>query len=91
MDKSRNESLLARREAAVARGVSLAHPVFVERAEGVWVWDPEGKRYMDMLSAYSALNHGHRHPQWQPARIHHPHRRRAIHFHPPPGAFVVTP
>ena len=38
-------------------------PVVLAKAEGVWVWDPEGKRYMDMLSAYSALNHGHRHPR----------------------------
>lgn len=37
-------------------------PVVLERAEGVWVWDVEGKRYLDMLSAYSALNQGHRHP-----------------------------
>ncbi|WP_342553840.1 ornithine--oxo-acid transaminase [Paenibacillus sp. FSL R7-0652] len=37
-------------------------PIVIEQAEGVWVEDPEGRRYMDMLSAYSALNHGHRHP-----------------------------
>jgi ornithine--oxo-acid transaminase len=38
-------------------------PVVIGKAEGVWVWDLEGKRYMDMLSAYSALNQGHRHPR----------------------------
>jgi len=38
-------------------------PVVISKAEGVWVEDPEGKRYMDMLSAYSALNQGHRHPR----------------------------
>jgi len=38
-------------------------PVVIARAEGVWVYDPEGQRYMDMLSAYSALNQGHRHPR----------------------------
>ncbi|WP_127586893.1 ornithine--oxo-acid transaminase [Paenibacillus koleovorans] len=37
-------------------------PIVVSKAEGVWVEDPEGRRYMDMLSAYSALNQGHRHP-----------------------------
>jgi len=37
-------------------------PVVLERGEGVWVWDVEGKRYLDMLAAYSALNQGHRHP-----------------------------
>lgn len=38
-------------------------PIVVSQAEGAWVTDPEGNRYMDMLSAYSALNHGHRHPR----------------------------
>jgi ornithine--oxo-acid transaminase len=38
-------------------------PVVISRAEGIWVEDPEGNRYMDMLSAYSALNQGHRHPR----------------------------
>jgi ornithine--oxo-acid transaminase len=38
-------------------------PVVLVRGEGVWVYDPAGKRYMDMLSAYSALNQGHRHPK----------------------------
>ena len=38
-------------------------PIVISDAEGVWVTDPEGKRYMDMLSAYSALNQGHRHPK----------------------------
>jgi len=37
-------------------------PVVFERAEGSHVWDPEGKRYLDMLSAYSAVNQGHCHP-----------------------------
>ncbi|QTM98662.1 ornithine--oxo-acid transaminase [Sediminibacillus dalangtanensis] len=38
-------------------------PIVVAKAEGVWVEDPEGNRYMDMLSAYSAVNQGHRHPR----------------------------
>lgn len=38
-------------------------PIVISKAEGVWVEDPEGNKYMDMLSAYSALNHGHRHPK----------------------------
>lgn len=37
-------------------------PIVIEQAEGIWVEDPEGNRYIDMLSAYSALNQGHRHP-----------------------------
>ena len=38
-------------------------PIVISKAEGCWVEDPEGNRYMDMLSAYSALNQGHRHPR----------------------------
>ena len=38
-------------------------PVVISKAEGVWVWDPEGRRYLDFLSAYSAVNQGHRHPK----------------------------
>jgi ornithine--oxo-acid transaminase len=38
-------------------------PVVIERAEGIWVWDPEGHQYLDFLSSYSALNQGHRHPK----------------------------
>jgi len=37
--------------------------VVVTRAEGVWVWDVEGRKYLDCLSAYSALNQGHCHPR----------------------------
>lgn len=50
-----------------AEETTLAHnyhplPVVVARAEGVWVEDVEGRRYLDMLAGYSALNFGHRHP-----------------------------
>ena len=38
-------------------------PVVISRSEGAWVWDVEGKKYMDCLSAYSAVNQGHRHPR----------------------------
>ena len=38
-------------------------PVVVSRAKGVFVWDVDGKRYFDFLSAYSALNQGHNHPK----------------------------
>ncbi len=41
----------------------LPLPIVIAEAEGVWVEDPEGNRYMDMLSSYSALNQGHRHPK----------------------------
>jgi ornithine--oxo-acid transaminase len=38
-------------------------PVVLERGQGVYVWDVEGKRYFDFLSAYSAINQGHCHPK----------------------------
>ena len=38
-------------------------PVAIARAKGPFVWDVEGKRYFDFLSAYSALNQGHNHPK----------------------------
>ncbi len=41
----------------------LPLPVVLSKGDGVWVEDPEGNRYMDMLSAYSAMNFGHRHPK----------------------------
>ncbi|WP_065570971.1 ornithine--oxo-acid transaminase [Microbacterium oleivorans] len=53
--------------AIAAEAEHLAHnyhplPVVVAEGEGSWVTDVEGKRYLDLLSAYSALNFGHRHP-----------------------------
>lgn len=38
-------------------------PIVIHKAEGIWVEDPEGNRYMDLLSAYSAVNQGHCHPR----------------------------
>lgn len=38
-------------------------PVTLVRGEGVWVWDQHGKRYLDCMSAYSAVSHGHCHPR----------------------------
>ena len=38
-------------------------PVVISEADGVWVKDPEGNEYLDMLAAYSAVNQGHRHPK----------------------------
>lgn len=60
--EKRSSAHLIRAEAPV-----LAHnyhplPVVVARAEGSWVEDVEGRRYLDMLAGYSALNFGHRHP-----------------------------
>jgi ornithine--oxo-acid transaminase len=46
-------------------GAHNYHPldVIIERGEGVWVYDVEGKRYLDCLAAYSAVNQGHCHPK----------------------------
>ena len=38
-------------------------PIVAAEAEGAWVTDVEGRRYLDLLAAYSALNFGHRHPR----------------------------
>ncbi|MGJ3262045.1 MAG: ornithine--oxo-acid transaminase [Salinarimonas sp.] len=43
--------------------------VVLERGSGVWVWDVEGRRYLDCLSAYSAVNQGHCHPKIREAMI----------------------
>ncbi len=52
-------------------GANNYHPldVVVERAEGVWVWDVEGKKYLDFLAAYSAVNQGHCHPRIRQALV----------------------
>jgi ornithine--oxo-acid transaminase len=46
-------------------GAHNYHPldVVISRADGAWVWDVEGKKYMDFLAAYSAVNQGHCHPR----------------------------
>jgi ornithine--oxo-acid transaminase len=38
-------------------------PVVLVRAQGAWAWDENGRRYLDMMSAYSAVSHGHAHPR----------------------------
>ena len=43
--------------------------VVLTRGEGIWVWDVDGRRYMDCLSAYSAVNQGHCHPAIQRALV----------------------
>jgi ornithine--oxo-acid transaminase len=43
--------------------------VVLTRGEGIWVWDVEGRKYLDFLSAYSAVNQGHAHPKIRDAMI----------------------
>lgn len=58
-----NSALLARRSAAVPRGVSTATPIFADRAENAELWDVEGRRYVDFAGGIAVLNTGHRHPR----------------------------
>jgi len=44
-------------------------PVVLNRGEGVWLWDVDGKKYLDMMSAYSAVSHGHSNPRIVAAMI----------------------
>jgi ornithine--oxo-acid transaminase len=60
--RGQTEELLARERAHCARNYQPL-PVMIERGEGVWVEDVDGRRYFDALAAYSALNFGHRHPR----------------------------
>ncbi|MCF6409263.1 ornithine--oxo-acid transaminase [Pseudalkalibacillus salsuginis] len=66
MSKVRNqhgtEEIISKTEQYGAKNY-LPLPIVISEAEGVWVKDPEGNEYMDMLSAYSAVNQGHRHPK----------------------------
>ena len=56
------EELIRRVERVSARNYAPL-PVVIQRAEGVWAWDTEGRKYLDCLSAYSSLSLGHRHPR----------------------------
>ena len=52
-------------------GANNYHPldVVVQRAEGAWVWDTDGNKYLDFLAAYSAVNQGHCHPEIRKAFV----------------------
>ena len=58
-----NAALIARREAAVARGVASAAPNFAKHAENAELWDVEGNRFVDFAGGIAVLNTGHRHPK----------------------------
>src|SRR5690349_19743457 len=62
LEKTRSQELMALEERF---GAHNYHPldVVIERAEGAWVYDVDGKRYLDCLAAYSAVNQGHCHPR----------------------------
>jgi 4-aminobutyrate aminotransferase/(S)-3-amino-2-methylpropionate transaminase len=60
---SHNAELHRRRGAAVARGVSNAHAIYIERAHGAEIWDVEGRQFIDFASGIAVLNTGHLHPR----------------------------
>ena len=57
-----NALLMARRQAAIPRGVGQSHHIFIERGENAEIWDVEGRRYIDFAGGIAVLNTGHRHP-----------------------------
>lgn len=61
-NKPTNRALLARRDAAVPRGVAHATSHFADRAQNAEVWDVEGRHYVDFAAGIAVLNTGHRHP-----------------------------
>jgi 4-aminobutyrate aminotransferase/(S)-3-amino-2-methylpropionate transaminase len=58
-----NAQLIARREAAVPRGVASAAPIYAKYAENAEMWDVEGNRFIDFVGGIGVLNTGHRHPK----------------------------
>ncbi len=58
-----NATLMARRRAAIPRGVGQSHEVFITKGENAEVWDVEGRRYIDFAGGIAVLNTGHRHPE----------------------------
>jgi ornithine--oxo-acid transaminase len=73
MDASHTQELIELEE---NYGAHNYHPldVVIERAEGVWVYDIEGKRYLDCLASYSAVNQGHCHPRILETLIEQAHK-----------------
>ena len=61
--KRTTQELLAARANNVPRGVLTAHPIVVARAEGAYIWDNDGRRYLDFVGGIGVLNIGHNHPR----------------------------
>ncbi len=62
VDAASRSTTIATERAHAARNYDPL-PVVLARAEGSWAWDESGRRYLDMMSAYSAVSHGHAHPR----------------------------
>ena len=63
----KSKALVARREAAIPRGPALVTPIFTAKAEGAWIEDVDGNRYLDFAGGIGCLNVGHRAPAVQSA------------------------
>jgi ornithine--oxo-acid transaminase len=67
MDTRTHLDTPSHRAIALEHGVAAPNysplPVVLERGRGEWLWDAEGRRYLDFMSAYSAVSHGHAHPR----------------------------
>jgi 4-aminobutyrate aminotransferase/(S)-3-amino-2-methylpropionate transaminase len=57
------EELLAARGNNIPRGVLTTHPIVVDRAEGAYIWDTTGRRYLDFVGGIGVINVGHNHPR----------------------------
>jgi 4-aminobutyrate aminotransferase/(S)-3-amino-2-methylpropionate transaminase len=57
-----NDTIWARREAAIPRGLGMMHKVFAARAQNAEIWDVEGRRYLDFAAGIAVTNTGHNHP-----------------------------
>ncbi len=66
---SNNETLLARRQAAIPTGLSNAFPIFVAKAKNTELWDVDGNRYLDFIGGISVVNTGHCHPKVTAAAV----------------------
>ena len=57
------QSNLISKEALYGANNSSPLPIVLNKGEGVYLWDVDGNKYLDMMSAYSAVSHGHSHPE----------------------------
>lgn len=58
-----NQAYIAARNQHVPQGVVTAHPLFAQKAEGAYLWDVEGRRYIDFVGGIGVQNIGHNHPK----------------------------
>ncbi len=66
---SNNQSIHARRQAAVPNGLASAFPIYVSKAKNTELWDEDGNRYLDFIGGISVLNTGHCHPKITEAAV----------------------